>query len=93
MTDNFSTILILAGIPLVVTALAYLILHRRFGFLLTLVVAYLASCALFAGIGWLQGAGFSGLEGLGALFVFVAYLPYCLVTALLCRLAARHRAA
>lgn len=93
MTDNILGFLPIFGIPTVATVLVYFLLHRRLGFLLTLVLAYLASCALFAAVGWLQGAGFSGLEGIGALFAFVAYLPFCLVIALLCRLAARHRTA
>ncbi len=84
MTDNILAFATIFGIPTVATVLVYFLLHRRLGFLLTLVLAYLASCALFAGVGWLQGASFSGFEGVGALFAFVAYLPYCLLIAWLC---------
>jgi hypothetical protein len=86
MSDNFSAILILAGMPLVVTAAAYFLLHGRLGFFWIFLLAYLATCAVYAAFVWLSPGGFSGFGGISTLIGFVAFLPYTLLIAFLCRL-------
>jgi hypothetical protein len=89
MTNNLSAILILAGVPLVVTALAYFLLHGRLGFFWIFLLAYLVACAVYTGIVWMSPGGFSGFGGISTLITWVAFLPYTLLIAFLCRLVAR----